>query len=291
MGDRAFEVHEQIQQLKNRGLKITDDSKAEEYLLDIGYYRLGYYWYYFQDKKNHNFKYNISIDDIVKFYYFDFDIKNILSQYIHRIEVHFRTQIIYYVSNNYKDNPLWYVDQGIVDASMLGGFKSIYNSIKNNESDKRNIIKKTKEYVPAWKIFEFLTFGQIFKFYKNLKEESLKEKIASIYGFKNYEMLESYFSAIINIRNICFHNGVLYDYNQPQPIKKIPDKKYRTKNKNDRNSTNLNVSIRLIIFVLSKVSVSRADDLYNQLEALFKGLNICDDIKQVINDKINFVKI
>ena len=73
MGDRAFEVHEQIQQLKNRGLKITDDSKAEEYLLDIGYYRLGYYWYYFQDKKNHNFKYNISIDDIVKFYYFDFD--------------------------------------------------------------------------------------------------------------------------------------------------------------------------------------------------------------------------
>jgi len=96
--------------------------------------------------------------------------------------------IYYSTLDDFKERLNDEIDQGIVDASMLGGFKSIYNSIKNNESDKRNIIKKTKEYVPAWKIFEFLTFGQIFKFYKNLKEESLKERIASIYGFKNHEM-------------------------------------------------------------------------------------------------------
>ena len=40
MGVTAFIVEEQIEQLISRGLKIIDEAKAKETLLDIGYYRL-----------------------------------------------------------------------------------------------------------------------------------------------------------------------------------------------------------------------------------------------------------
>ena len=57
MGDKAITVEEQIITLKTRGLVIENEDKAKEILKDIGYYRLGFYWYYFQeDKIRHIFK-------------------------------------------------------------------------------------------------------------------------------------------------------------------------------------------------------------------------------------------
>ena len=48
MGDKAITVEEQIITLKTRGLVIENEDKAKEILKDIGYYRLRFYWYYFQ---------------------------------------------------------------------------------------------------------------------------------------------------------------------------------------------------------------------------------------------------
>lgn len=143
MGGTAFIVEEQIEQLISRGLKIIDKAKAKETLLDIGYYRLGFYWYYFQDSKSHKFMYDISLDDIVKLYYFDFDIKHLLSKYIYRIEVHFRTQIIYYVSNHYKNNNQWYIDPAIINKGILKEFNNIYYTLKQKIIYCLSIIQNT----------------------------------------------------------------------------------------------------------------------------------------------------
>lgn len=288
MADVALSIEQQIEKLINRGLKIEDEDKAKEILLDIGYYRLGFYWHYFQDGNNHNFICDITLEEIIKLYYFDFDIKHLLSKYIYRIEVHFRTQLVYIVSNQYSNNNTWYIDDSIIDKSILKEFNNIYYNLrnsKNNTISKHHSKHKDSTYAPAWKTFEFLTFGQIFKFYKNLKDEELKKKIANIYGFRDYRMLENYFLAIINIRNICSHNGVLYDYNQPKDIWKIPNKYYRVKN---RNNNNLNASIRLILFILSKVSINRAKELELKLKELFSCFDGDVEVKKVIADKINF---
>jgi len=55
MGHKTTTIDEQIDLLKSRGLSIKDDNKAKEYLLDIGYYRLGFYWFYFKNSQDHNF--------------------------------------------------------------------------------------------------------------------------------------------------------------------------------------------------------------------------------------------
>ncbi|WP_193810757.1 Abi family protein [Kaistella flava (ex Peng et al. 2021)] len=123
------------------------------------------------------------------------------------------------------------------------------------------------------------------KFYCNLKNLELKKKIAEVYGFPDYKILENFFTAIIRIRNICSHNGVLYDFNQPVNIGKIPHKRYGVKT---RNNNNLNASMKLILFILSKISVNRAEEMEQKLIKLFADLDCCEEVQRVIEQKINF---
>lgn len=51
----ATTIEEQIAKLRKRGLTISDEDKAKEILSDIGYYRLGFYWFPYEKgypKKN-----------------------------------------------------------------------------------------------------------------------------------------------------------------------------------------------------------------------------------------------
>jgi abortive infection bacteriophage resistance protein len=45
MGVKAITLDEQIQLLRSRGMVINNEEKAKEVLSDIGYYRLGFYWF------------------------------------------------------------------------------------------------------------------------------------------------------------------------------------------------------------------------------------------------------
>lgn len=106
----ATTIDEQIEKLQSRNIKIEDIEKAKEQLLDIGYYRLGFYLFPFEESypnrenRTHKMKPNTSFDDAVKLYYFDFDLRNLLLRYTSRIEVAFRTYLTYYISNNFRTN-------------------------------------------------------------------------------------------------------------------------------------------------------------------------------------------
>lgn len=288
MNKSATNIEQQVKRLIERGLIINDIEKTKEVLCDIGYYRLGFYWYYFEKcHKNHLFKEGANFDDVVKLYYLDFDLKHLLSKYIHRIEVHFRTQLVYIVSNHYSKQPLWYVDESIIKGHILKEFNNIYFNIKkgNKVLSKHHNKYPNEAYAPAWKTMEFLTFGQIFKFYNCLKNEKLKTQIAEVYGFRDYKLLENFFVSIIKIRNICSHNAVLYDFNQPIKIRNIPNKHYRVKN---HNHNNLNASIRLILFILSKVSKNRAIEAEREIKLIFSKFDGSDFVKKIVAEKINF---
>lgn len=270
MANIATTIDEQIAILNSRGMSFSDlgIEKAKELLLDIGYYRLGFYWHYFEIDDKHNFAADSTLLDAIKLYYLDVDLRNILSKYLYRIEVNFRTKVIYYVSNKYNNSPTWFNDSKIVEDEFINQLKIIYNSnfIKYNYPIKKHHSKYINDkYAPAWKTLEFFTFGQVFKLFKNLKDETLKLEIANTYGIKDVKKFENHISSIINVRNICSHSAVLFDFNQPKGIHKIPSNRYKLKT---RNQTNLNSSIRLILFYLSKVSQNRAEELEEQLKKI-----------------------
>ena len=56
MGNTATTFNEQIALLEKRGMVIDmEPNKVKEILLDIGYYRLGFYWHPFVIDDSHNF--------------------------------------------------------------------------------------------------------------------------------------------------------------------------------------------------------------------------------------------
>ncbi|MBP3944503.1 Abi family protein [Sphingobacteriaceae bacterium WQ 2009] len=290
MANKATTVDQQIELLKSRGMIILpeDHEKAKEYLLDIGYYRLGFYWYYFELDKQHNFIKGTRLNDALDLYYFDVDLRNLLSKYLYRIEVHFRTQVVYLISNHYRESPTWFIDSKVVNSYFLDKINTIYNeNFKLNNTPIKNHHKKyiNDKYAPAWKTLEFFTFGQVFTVYRNLKDIDLKKAIASMYGIRDICVFENHISSIINIRNICSHSGVLFDFNQPKGIKKIPIDHYKLKT---RNQTNINASIRLILFILSNVSKNRATDLEISVKEFMDRYQRYPALKKIFDDHICF---
>lgn len=91
MGNKATDIDEQIIILRNRGLIIENEKKAREILLDIGYFRLGFYLFPFEenypekDNRNHQYKENSNLKDAVDLYYFDYSLRLILLKYYYKM--------------------------------------------------------------------------------------------------------------------------------------------------------------------------------------------------------------
>lgn len=70
----ALSYVQQLQKLKDRGLKIRSEEKAIRLLEKLSYYRLSGYWYPFLlDKERHIFKENADFDTAFLLYKFDLD--------------------------------------------------------------------------------------------------------------------------------------------------------------------------------------------------------------------------
>lgn len=51
MGRKATSIDKQIELLRDRGMELDFEiPKIKEFLLDIGYYRLGFYWQPFEQR-------------------------------------------------------------------------------------------------------------------------------------------------------------------------------------------------------------------------------------------------
>jgi abortive infection bacteriophage resistance protein len=95
-------VPQQIELLKARGLIFEDESKANEYLRRIGYYRLSAYCYPFRESTLDRdgtrrtldiFRTGTTFKDVTDLYAFDKALRLILLDSIERIEVSLRTEV------------------------------------------------------------------------------------------------------------------------------------------------------------------------------------------------------
>ena len=200
-------------------MSISDDRHASELLLDIGYYRLGFYWfpmeksYPSKERRNHDFKMGASFDKSVRLYEFDKELRNILSFYIYDLEVNLRTKVVYYVSNRYKDNPVWFSDNAVVMQPFIDQLKKKYtDEIRNNDVISRHHAKHPDhEYAPAWKTLEYISFGDLIRLIDNLKSEALRKDIYSFYGISDDKTFPNYIDTIRQMRNSCAHGHPIFD--------------------------------------------------------------------------------
>ncbi len=276
-GKFATTIDKQIELLKERGMTFVNEEKAKENLLDIGYYRLGFYWFPFEvsfprvEKRDHKFKEGTLFEDVIQLYYFDFDVRNIFLRYISRVEINFRTKLIYEVSNFWHDNPFWYVDSNCVKKEFLES--DDYRHALDVLDREMVIIRDKKRYhrshAPAWKAIEFMSFGIVIQLFCNLKDKDgiIRSRISKHYGIGSSNQFSDYMDAIRRLRNSCAHGKVIFDYKVPGALTNAAPVKL-----NPSQITNLSGTYEVLKYLLGRVSKNRVQNLREDIQEAFDGI-------------------
>ena len=271
----ATTIEQQLQILKSRGLTILDEAKAREILLDIGYYRLGFYLFPFEksfpnlNNRTHEYVDGATFEDAVNLYYFDFDMRLMLMRYFNRIEIAFRTSMIYNLSNRYHNNPIWFVSPSVLSREFVTSFEvTIYDSdIKRIPVISRHHRANPNDrFAPAWKTMEFMTFGAILKMFDELKEQDAKQQIANSFGIRQVVTFQNYMQTIRIVRNTCAHGLLLYDSKLTRAIRRGPAGNLT----NERN--NIIGALRVIEYIMKQISPNRASDMRKDIHNLYNEL-------------------
>lgn len=211
-------------------MTVRDLEKARLILLEIGWYRMSFYWFPFEvnypDRLNphHAFRPGTRFEDALHLYAFDFKLRHSLLMPIERIETAFRTYVIYAVSTRYPDSPEWMADPKVVSASQARQFdRLIYQPMKrtNPEIALHHRRFPHDRFAPAWKTLEFMTFGAMCTLYESLHSDSLKLDIARHFGVHSIDVFLNYLSVVRTLRNLSAHGNILFSH-KPEAILRGP---------------------------------------------------------------------
>lgn len=285
---KALKIDEQIKLLKQRGVRFDNIEKAKEILLDVGYYRLGFYSFPFEktfpnkENRTHEFKEGTTFKAIYDLYLFDSKLRRILLNALDRIEVNLRSKITYIASNHYVDSPTWFVDKNKMEASFVSTFrKNVYDNLLVNPIIKRHHDKYINDkFAPAWKTMEFLTLGNLTTLYQAIKDKEIKKEIASEYGC-SLKVFVNYLETIRVIRNKCAHGSCLYNIELSKGIKSKPA------GIDNENRHNIRGAVSVILYILGIISVNRKYELSKEIDNLLSSLRE-DSANKIIRDCTNF---
>lgn len=216
-----IEIKDQIQILKNRGLIIDDIDKASHYLSNISYYRLRAYTFPFQDNKdsNHPFVKPVTFEEIINLYVFDRQLRLLLFNAIEKIEIAFRTQLIYSYAIDFGSH--WHTNPQLYNNSVqfANDIASLQKEIdRSKETFIKHYIEKytIPKEPPAWMSLEVSSMGLLSKMFSNLIDNKNKQNIATHFGLKDVDILENWMRCFSLIRKICAHHGRVWNRRMTQ---------------------------------------------------------------------------
>lgn len=287
MAGTATSVENQIKKLHQRGMILDlDTDKIKEILLDIGYYRLGFYWHQFEIDGEHNFVEGTKFSTVIDLYYLDVDLRYLLIKYINRLELNFRTNLIYWASMHYNENSIWYTDPSIMSADYLRDIKSHYNKNfkkKNIQISKHHLKYPDDKYAPCWKTFEYYTFGSIVKVYEHLIDYDIKRIISLKYAIKKPDRLQNFLDTLVFVRNSCAHSGVIFDLHIDKGVSGIPGVNF-----NNNYSHSLDAAFTALLYLINNISSNRKNELEEKLIQLFDVFKDNEVIKKIIENKLGY---
>lgn len=269
MGKRAKPLQEQVSLLMRRGMRIDDPERARVTLLEIGFYRMSFYWFPFETRWPdatsgvHRFRDGADFRDAFMLYAFDFKLRHLLLRPIERIETAFRNYMIYHVSTRYPDSPAWFADRRVVTSAQASGFeRAIYYPLKRNNAEIQLHHRRfpADKFAPAWKTLEFVTLGTMCSLYEGLQDPGLKHEIAVNFGCMQQSVFSNYLEVLRDLRNICAHGGVLYSYSPPQ-LRRTAGAHGRRRGGHSPVPRNLAGALEVICHLLGRVSEREVREL------------------------------
>jgi len=161
---QPISIQDQISKLKSRGLQFADEAKAAHYLSNISFYRLRAYTYPFQDNHDpeHPFIKPVSFEEILRLYVFDRQMRLLLFNALEKIEIAFRTQIIYEYAMAH--GPFWHLNPALYNKPLFF-VDHIASLQKEIDRSKETFIEHYKatysdpKEPPAWMALEVSSMG------------------------------------------------------------------------------------------------------------------------------------
>ena len=204
----SLTIQEQISHIKNHyKIECQNQNLLKQSFTHINYYKLRGYWLFFEDIEK-----KVNFEDIINIYEFDKKLRNLFLEYIEIVESSIKSIFTNHLTTKY-NNPHIHLDNSIFKNKNFHAFGIIQlaNSFKKSDEVfiKHFKNKYDEELPPLWVCVEFMTFGEISKWYKNLNLED-KKVIA-----KKYNLRERYLTSLLlhftDIRNISAHHSRLWN--------------------------------------------------------------------------------
>lgn len=235
---KPFKEYEQLlQQLLEKGMLIPNPERALRKLSQVGYYRLGTFWYPCREivsstkppYRSKVFLPDTNFDEIFKLYLFDKQLRLLLLDAIERIEIALKTKVAHTLG---RQDTLAYLNDEFINQKQLEDFK--YRGISRNawkewlrrqEGEIRRckegfIVRynRENEFPPIWVAVETWSLGTISKYYEMLKGR-FQNSIAKELGVNNAKHLVRWLQAITILRNRCAHHTRIWNQLERSPLK------------------------------------------------------------------------
>lgn len=231
----ALTIDQQIAHLRGKGMTIEDEAQARYWLTHVSYYRLSAYWLYFEHPKGQNgprFRRGTSFDSVTALYDFDRVLRRLVMRGTEHVEVALRGNWAYQLA-------LLGDGHSYLDASLYSDRKEFHANLAKLAGEvgwsSETYIKHYRENYhdpalpPVWMVAEMMSFGQLSRWYSNLAERALRNRIAQPLGLPE-TVLVPLVRHIVDVRNICAHHGRLWNrgFRMPPKLAQKPDPLMRT---------------------------------------------------------------
>ncbi len=263
--------------LRSRGLAISDEARAKEYLRHIGYYRFSAYLFPLltTPKENHVFKSGSTFDNALDMYRFDRHLRLLMFNQIEKTEVAVRSSIVNITSRE-TGNPFWMTDPTcFYDAKQFVKTKQLIDTelAKSREEFIEHFRNTYSEpYPPAWMLAEILPLGVLTKIYENIKSNQIRKKIAQEFSL-NVPVFMSWMTIITVTRNNCCHHSRVW--NRTFALRAL------TMRRMTRPWISTNVNQQKVYFSLCIIKyfldiISPKNDMTSKLQSLLSGYPTID---------------
>lgn len=212
----APSLESQLDQLRNRGLRIVDIDAALHALAHFNYYRLRGYWIALEAQTgdgSHRFREGASIEHVLRLYNFDEQLRALVSEAVAAIEVSVRTRFAYHLACRH--GPHAFLDQSLFDDPVKHAdcLSKLHDEVgRSNEVFVKHYLQSYSEppLPPVWAICEVMSLGSLSKWYGNLVHRADRKCIADAYDMDE-TVLVSFLHHLTTVRNHCAHHGRLWN--------------------------------------------------------------------------------
>ena len=194
-------LEEQIEILKNKGLKINNESYAKDVLLRENYFFLnGYRYLFMYSNTDKRFLENTTFEELYSMFLFDRNIRNIIFKNLLIIENNLKSIISYQLSKKYGYKERDYLKEKNFTRrpekkkQVKDLISKMQRQIRINSRDHTATMHYADNYgyIPMWILVKVLSFGIVSEMY-------------------SIDSLITYLPILANYRNLCAHEDILFD--------------------------------------------------------------------------------